>query len=172
MIVVKTLGELGIDLIEISGGTYEAPKMMEGKPVKDSTVKREAYFLEYCKKLRKIIDTPLLLTGGFRTKEGMQEALESGACEMIDLARSIAIDLEFPNKLLAGENVQSQVRPLTTGFKTLDKIVPIEITWYTVQIHRMGNGRSPAPGASVKLNVFKTLLSTGTSMLKRTRATS
>lgn len=172
MIVVKALGELGVDLIEISGGTYEAPKMMEGSIQKDSTKKREAYFLDYCEKVRKLIDTPILLTGGFRTIEGMEEALASGACEVIGLARSIAIDPEFPNKLLAGEHPQSQVRPLTSGFKILDKIVPIEITWYTEQIHRMGNGKRPIPGASVKMNVLRTLLSTGSSLLKRTRATS
>jgi len=42
--VVKTLSKEGIDLIENSGDTYEAPAMM-GKR-KASIVKREAYFME------------------------------------------------------------------------------------------------------------------------------
>jgi 2,4-dienoyl-CoA reductase-like NADH-dependent reductase (Old Yellow Enzyme family) len=170
MQVVKTLSELGVDLIEISGGTYEAPKMMEGSSKKESTVKREAYFLEYCEKVKKLIETPLLLTGGFRSKEGMEEALESGACEMIGLARSLAIDPDFPNKILSNENVSSQVRPLTSGFKTIDKLVPIEITWYTEQLHRMGKGKAPAPNASVKMSVLRTFFGIGSAMLRRTRA--
>lgn len=171
MEVVKTLGELGMDLIEISGGTYEAPKMMDGKKDerRESTKKREAYFLDYCEKVRKLINTPLLLTGGFRTKEGMEEALDSGACEMIGLARSIAIDPDFPNKLLAGENVVSQVKPLTSGIKALDKIVPLEIVWYTDQIHRMGKGLDPVPNASPKMSVLRTLFGVGSALLKRTR---
>ena len=170
MEVVKTLSELGMDLIEISGGTYEAPKMMEGSSKKDSTIKREAYFLEYCEKVKKLINTPLLLTGGFRSKEGMEEALVSGACEMIGLARSLAIDPEFPKKLIKNEDVLSQVRPLTSGFKTIDKLVPIEITWYTEQLHRMGKGKAPAPNASVKMSVLRTFFGIGSAMLRRTRA--
>ncbi len=170
MQVVKTLSELGMDLIEISGGTYEAPKMMEGAKKKDSTVKREAYFLEYCEKVKKLIDTPLLLTGGFRSKEGMEEALATGACEMIGLARSLAIDPDFPNKLISNEDVKSQVRPLTSGIKAVDKIIPIEITWYTEQLHRMGKGKDPVPNASVIMSVLRTVFGIGSAMLRRTRA--
>jgi len=170
MIVVKTLGDLGMDLIEISGGTYEATAMMDGTKKKDSTKKREAYFLDYCEKVRKLIDTPLLLTGGFRSREGMDEALKSGACEMIGLARSIAIDPDFPNKLLEGQDVKSQVKPLTSGSKAMDKMIPLEIVWYTEQIHRMGKGKEPKPNASVKMSVLRTMMSLGSAMLKRTRA--
>ncbi|MBK26839.1 MAG: NADH oxidase [Halobacteriovorax sp.] len=170
MIVVQTLGELGMDLIEISGGTYEATAMMDGTKKKDSTKKREAYFLDYCEKVRKLIDTPLLLTGGFRSREGMDEALKSGACEMIGLARSIAIDPDFPNKLLEGQDVKSQVKPLTSGSKAMDKMIPLEIVWYTEQIHRMGKGKEPNPNASVKMSVLRTMMSLGSAMLKRTRA--
>ena len=170
MQVVKTLSELGMDLIEISGGTYEAPKMMEGAPKKDSTIKREAYFLEYCEKVKKLISTPLLLTGGFRSKEGMKEALNSGSCEMIGLARSLAIDPDFPNKLIAGEKTISQVRPLTSGIKKIDKLIPLEITWYTEQLHRMGKGKAPDPNASVIMSVFRTVFGIGSAMLRRTRA--
>ena len=170
MQVVKTLGELGMDLIEISGGTYEATAMMDGTKKKESTKKREAYFLDYAEKVKKLINTPILLTGGFRSKEGMDEALASKACEVIGLARSIAIDPEFPNRLIAGEDVVSQVKPLSSGSKTIDKLVPLEIVWYTEQIHRMGKGKDPVPNASVKMSVLRTFLELGSAMLKRTRA--
>src|ERR1019366_6023717 len=87
MTVAQHLSEQGMDLIEISGGTYETPAMTgRQKEMKDSTKKREAYFLEYCEEVRKIVKTPLMLTGGFRTSKVMNEALASGACDMIGLA--------------------------------------------------------------------------------------
>ena len=73
MDVIRLLDAEGIDLIEISGGTYERPAMMQGDR-KKSTVSREAYFLDYIEKARKLIKTPLLLTGGFRSVIGNGES--------------------------------------------------------------------------------------------------
>ena len=66
MEVVQILSREGIDLIEISGGTYEKPAMVKGNR-KQSTLEREAYFLDYIEKARSLTDKPLLLTGGFRS---------------------------------------------------------------------------------------------------------
>lgn len=174
MQVMQKLGNLGIDLIEISGGTYESPKMMAGKSKKssprESTEKREAFFLDYCEKVRKLVETPLLLTGGFRTREGMDAALSSKACDFVGLARSIAIDPNFPNKILAGDKIESPVKPLSSGFKFLDKLVPLEIVWYSMQLHRMGKGKSPNPNASISLTILNTLFGVGSQMLKRNRS--
>ena len=116
MQVVDILSKAGIDLIEISGGTYEAPVMMgKSSKLKKSTQKREAYFLEYCEKVSQLIKTPLMLTGGFRTRKAMDAALNSGACHVIGLARSLATNYNFPNELLADENCQSKIYQLTTG---------------------------------------------------------
>ncbi len=71
---IRALADAGIDLIEISGGTYEAPAMTGVKagkePVKDSTRQREAYFLEFAEKARLAVKTPLVVTGGFRSASG------------------------------------------------------------------------------------------------------
>ena len=143
---------------------------MKGK--KESTLKREAYFLDYAKELKKHTQTPIVLTGGFRTQKGMIEALENHACDLIGLARSMAIDPDFAHKLLNDMNVDSPVKPLSTGFKTLDKIFPLEIIWYTDQLHRMAKGKRPNPNA----NVFKTCLcslkSIGIQVLKPVRNSS
>ena len=49
--VVRWLGEASVDLIEISGGNYEKPAMM-GSGAKESTVRREAYFLDYARLIK------------------------------------------------------------------------------------------------------------------------
>ena len=171
MTVVQHLSEQGMDLIEISGGTYEAPVMTgKGKDIKESTQKREAYFLEYCEEVRKIVKAPLMLTGGFRTSKGMNDALASGACEMIGLARSVAVNPDFPNDLLSGKNIESSVKPLTTGLKFLDNIVPLEIVWYSEQLKLMGKGKNPQPTMSTLKAALNTVLQVGLQGLKRVRA--
>ena len=171
LLVGQKLASVGIDLIELSGGSYESSVMMDGlKNTKESTRMREAYFTEYCNDMKKLIDIPVLLTGGFRTATGMQAALENGDCDMIGLARSLAIDPEFANKLLKHEDVQSLVRPLSSGIKYLDKIIPLEITWYTQQLHRIGKGQNPKPFYPVKLSILQTLVEMGADALKRVRS--
>jgi len=46
---IRALGDAGIDLVEISGGTYEAPAMTG---MRASTRAREAYFMEFAEKAR------------------------------------------------------------------------------------------------------------------------
>lgn len=51
MQVVQKLSEMGIDFIEVSGGNYESPQMLA---TKDSTRKREAFFIDYAEKARAV----------------------------------------------------------------------------------------------------------------------
>jgi len=168
MEVVKHLSELGMDLIEISGGTYEAPAMM-GAAQKETTKVREAYFLTYCEEVRKRVSCPLMLTGGFRSAEGMNAAMASGACDVIGVARSLAIKPDFPNQLLSGAPVTSQVKPLTTGWKFLDKTFPLEIIWYTDQLHLMGEGKNPNSNKSALGSVLSMVYKLGKNAVKKVR---
>jgi 2,4-dienoyl-CoA reductase-like NADH-dependent reductase (Old Yellow Enzyme family) len=69
--VAHALEKEGIDLLEISGGTYESTAMVTGMPQRDSTRAREAYFLEFAERFSKEVSVPVMLTGGFRTRQGM-----------------------------------------------------------------------------------------------------
>ena len=146
---IRALADAGIDLIEISGGTYEAPAMTGVKtskePVKESTRLREAYFLEFAEKARAAVKTPLVVTGGFRSAQGMAQAIESGAVDMVGLARMLAIEPDAPKKLLAGKPTVHTVKPITTGIKMIDKLGLLEISWYTGQLKRIGRGEPTKP---------------------------
>ncbi len=144
---IKALSEAGIDLIEISGGTYEAPAMtgVKADVLKDSSRQREAYFQVFAEKARKAVSTPLVLTGGFRTLQGMAAAVEVGAVDLVGLARSLAIEPDVPKRLLTGHDPIYQVKPLKTGISAIDKMGIMEITWYTGQLQRIGRGRLPKP---------------------------
>ncbi|MCG8609326.1 MAG: NADH:flavin oxidoreductase/NADH oxidase family protein [Pseudomonadales bacterium] len=140
--VCKKLDKLGIDMIEISGGSWENPVNRKGN-LKESTKKREAYFLEFAEELKKNVKAPIMVTGGFRSQRAMEEAIESGAIDIVGLARPLAIDPGLPNKVLNGKRYVSEVKPITTGIKKIDDMAIMEISWYTDQIRRMSEGNNP-----------------------------
>ncbi len=110
--VAQWVGEHGVDLLEISGGTYEQLVFMssgsrdqadQAQPaVRESTRKREAYFLEYAEAIRSAARIPLMITGGFRSRHAMEEALQEGNCAVIGLARPFCVDAEIARKLISG----------------------------------------------------------------------
>ncbi len=145
---IRALADAGIDLIEISGGTYEAPAMSGAmqERTKASTAAREAYFLEFAEKVRAAVKVLLMVTGGFRTAAGMNAALRSGALDVVGLARLLAIDPDAPAALLQGRDSPQQVRPISTGLKAVDRMGIMEVLWYTRQLKRIAKGGEPRPG--------------------------
>lgn len=145
MDVVAALEAEGVDLLEISGGTYEKPAVTGAiREMRASTLAREAYFLDYARKVRDRTRMPLMLTGGFRTPAGIADALASGAIDVVGLGRPMAVEPEWPRALLDGTAADSRVEPKRTGVRALDGL--IEVAWYTHQIHRLARGAEPDPG--------------------------
>jgi len=123
--VAAWLNDAGVDLLEISGGSYEQPAMMDIEGMEQryeeekraSTRAREAYFMTYAEEIRKVAKMPLMVTGGFRSRTGMEEALSSGACDICGIARPLCVDPDAPNKLISGkvEAVPSWEKTLRIG---------------------------------------------------------
>ena len=153
--VFKAIDEAGIDLIEISGGTYEAPAMAGAKADKRkvSTIAREAYFLDFAENIRKQVKCHLMVTGGFRTVAGMNAALDSGACEFIGIARPLAVETDLTDRLIAGQDVRYAVDKIKTGIPMVDKMAIMEIIWYAAQFKEIAQGKRPNPKLS-PLKVF------------------
>lgn len=110
--VAQWLADAGVDLLEISGGTYEQPRLLnlDGvEPIDEqslarSTLAREAYFVDFAKAMREQLAIPIMVTGGLRRKEVMNHVLETGGADMIGLGRPLCVDADGPNQLLNGEN--------------------------------------------------------------------
>lgn len=144
--VVQVLEQVGVDLIEISGGTYEKLAMMGQTdiPQKESTRQREAYFLEYVRKVRSSISLPIMLTGGFRSADAMAQAIEEGSVDVIGLARPLAIAPDLPIELLTNRTSEITLQPQITQSNDLDQQGILEIIWYTQQIHQLAAEDKPA----------------------------
>lgn len=145
MNVVQVLEQVGVDLIEISGGTYEKLAMMGETDIaqKESTRQREAYFLEYASKVRSSISIPIMLTGGFCSANAMTQAIEEGSVDVIGLARALAVAPDLPIELLNNRTSGITLEPQITQSNNLDQQGMLEIIWYTQQIHQLAAENKP-----------------------------
>ncbi len=168
--VVAWLNDAKLDLLEISGGTYEQPRLLgyEGKAasqagphVADTTRRREAYFLDYAAAIRKVATMPLLVTGGFRTRAGMDDALNANECDVIGLARPLCGEPDLPKRLLANQvqELPRYEKRMQLGRGILAPTTPVFLFrlinvfgqqgWYYLQIFRLAKGLSADDGLGV-----------------------
>lgn len=148
MEVIQMLDEAGMDLIEVSGGTYERAAMV-GAVQKESTKKREAYFIEFIEKVRAKVKSPLMLTGGFRTSETMSKAIDSGELDFVGLGRPFCVFPNIANDILNGTMTDCSVPSLKTGVDKIDMSGMLETPWHMFQLVRMGKGLEPDPNMDV-----------------------
>lgn len=166
--VVQWLEEAGIDLIEISGGTYEQPRLLgvegieaaEPQAVAESTQQREAYFVDFALAMKEKIAVPLMVTGGFRQKQVMQQALDSGGADLIGLGRPMCVMTDAPAQLLTGlselPRYENKLALLPDWLGFLSRINTFKVLatfavqyWYYAQIDRLGRTGEADPALSV-----------------------
>nr|P0DO34.1 RecName: Full=NADH-dependent flavin oxidoreductase iliE; AltName: Full=Epimerase iliE; AltName: Full=Ilicicolin H biosynthesis cluster protein E [Neonectria sp. DH2] len=112
---VKLITDAGVDFIEVSGGTFENPTMFLG-PEKSrkqaqlgQPLAHEPFFLDFAKAIRPHVPgVPLIVTGGFRSCQGIEETIAGGDADLVGLARPAVV-----NPLLPKTTVLS---PKTTEF--------------------------------------------------------
>ena len=158
--VVRWLNDEGIDLLEVSGGTYEQLEFFKPQAVaevRDSTREREAMFLQYAQAIKAVARMPIMVTGGFRTLAGMRAALAAGHTDMIGLARPFCLAPDFPARMMAGQMDRLPVpedrlvlgkgwwgpnspSPSVRGLNNL-----AQGGWYYHQIERLAAGEAPEP---------------------------
>ena len=162
--VAQILENAGVDIIEISGGTYEQPKLIgveasinakRSEKRKESTIAREAYFLEYAQDIRKAVSIPLMVTGGFRTREGINGALQSNVCQIVGIGRPLCADPYCIKKMISGEleTLPSFEKTLSLGPSILSPSSPFTLikvinafasmAWFYQQIKNMAKGLMP-----------------------------
>ncbi|WP_125709916.1 NADH:flavin oxidoreductase/NADH oxidase family protein [Companilactobacillus zhongbaensis] len=134
--VIQKMDQLGIDLIEISGGNYENPTMQG--------IGKGAFFINYAAKVKELVETPIAVTGGFNTAEGIDNAIENNETDLVGLARPLVMVPDLPNQMEAGHFTRANVHYLTTGSKSFDKKVSslIGLSYYQQQMERIATGKN------------------------------
>ena len=192
--VVKWLNDEKIDLLEISGGTYEQPRLLghtgaadsvkdEQPAQRESTKKREAYFLNYARAIREVATMPLMVTGGFRSREAMEEALSDGVCDVIGLGRPLCTHPDTPKQLINGKidraaSFENMLKLTDKGiFSPASPVLPLKLinvlgaqAWYYQQIFRLADGLEAKPSMSLIGAFFKYLFNEWTTAFKVKRS--
>ncbi|EPB78038.1 oxidoreductase, FAD/FMN-binding protein [Ancylostoma ceylanicum] len=100
-LMCQMMEECGFDFVELSGGNIER---LASQHMRDSTRKREAFFLEFAAKIRPVFEkTVVYVTGGFRTAPAMVNAVREGTTDGIGLGRPITAEPDLPAKILRGD---------------------------------------------------------------------
>jgi 2,4-dienoyl-CoA reductase-like NADH-dependent reductase (Old Yellow Enzyme family) len=166
--VAKWLEEASVDLIEVSGGTYEQPKLIgaegmeeeEKQNVAASTLMREAYFVDFALAMQDKVSIPLMVTGGFRRRDVMEQAISSGSADMVGLGRPMCVVTDAPNQLLEGlaELPRFEARlslfprwlAFLNHFKALRAMATFGVQfWFYAQLDTLGREGRAAPDMSV-----------------------
>ncbi|ORY78587.1 putative NADH oxidoreductase [Protomyces lactucae-debilis] len=144
--VIEELCKRSIDLIELSGGTYEAPAMAGSHQDKSArTIEREVYFLRFAESILDVATVPIMVTGGIRTLEVAERVVQSGKV-LAGMATALALQPDLPKFLQSGQDPKpflssknSYVLPSTLG-----GLANLKQVGYNLR--RVGKGKETSPG--------------------------
>ncbi len=142
--VVHLLNAEGVDLLELSGGSYESPAM-QGRTADGRTLAREAYFLAIAQALAPHAYMPLMTTGGISRPEVACQVLASGVA-VVGMGSALALNPDLPKLWAQGQALAAPLRPVNWKDKVLASIAAMALT--RRQLHRMAQGQNPKPKAS------------------------
>ena len=141
--VVQMLNDLDVDLVELSGGSYEAPAM-QGDARDGRTLAREAYFLEFAAELAEEARMPLMVTGGVRRLPVVERVLTRGVA-MVGIATALALAPDLPARWRAGEFAAgAELAPIRWKNKALASLAYMSSVKF--QLRRLAGGGNPQPG--------------------------
>jgi 2,4-dienoyl-CoA reductase-like NADH-dependent reductase (Old Yellow Enzyme family) len=163
----QMLGEEGADLLEVSGGNFESPAMLgfaaDGSAVRSD---HESPFWHGASALGSATDVPVMLTGGFRSREGVDEALSSGVAQMVGVGRPFAVRPELAGEFLRGEtDTLDRPAPRIGGPGSVQRVLGAAANsgWHQLQLKRTARDRAAnlglsAPAAALNYVVADALL--------------
>lgn len=142
--VVERLNHLGVDLVELSGGSYEAPAM-QGEARDGRTLAREAYFVEFAHDIQTVARMPVMVTGGIRRRAVAESVVLSGV-DMVGIGTALAIDPQLPRDWYLGKDNAPQLPAITWKNKTIASLANMARVKY--QLRRLSRHEQPDPGVS------------------------
>lgn len=152
--LVEQLNDYHLDLVELSGGSYESPAMSgnASEPSSgDSSARREAYFVDFARDISAVATMPIMVTGGITKRAIAEQALEVSddnrelgiAIDMVGIARAMAYQPDLANRWKRGQNLEIRLPMASWKNKTLGALATMAIT--KAQLSRMAAGKAPKP---------------------------
>ncbi|TDF37389.1 NADH:flavin oxidoreductase/NADH oxidase family protein [Alteromonadaceae bacterium M269] len=148
--VVNLIADLGVDMVELSGGSYEAPAM-QGRTADGRTLEREAYFLTFAEQIGQSSKLPIMTTGGVRRLAVADKVIDSGVA-MVGMASALASTPDLPNQWLEDSNITGDIPLVSWKDKTLSGLATMAII--KRNLRRVGAQKSPVKNASPLLSLI------------------
>lgn len=142
--VVAELEQLGVDLVELSGGSYESPAM-QGRTADGRSLAREAYFLSFAKEIAQSCKVPVMTTGGIKRLAIAQSVIDEGV-DMVGMGTALAFAPQLPNTWRQQESAVAQIPEVNWSDKTMAALATMAIV--RRQLQRMGKGKAPKSNSS------------------------
>ncbi|PYE40999.1 NADH:flavin oxidoreductase/NADH oxidase family protein [Psychrobacter fozii] len=143
-VVILAMTELAVDLVELSGGSYESPAM-QGNTADGRTLQREAYFLDFAKEIAQVATMPVMTTGGVRRLAVAENVLAQGI-DIVGMGTALAMNPSLPNDWKKDETISAHNPVVQWRDKTLSAVATMAVI--KRQLQRMGKGKLPKPDAS------------------------
>ena len=101
---------------------------------KSTTDRREAFFLDFATRTRKRFPNLILMvTGGFRTRKGIEAALKNGVCDLIGIGRPAVLNADFPRLIMDDAYSDKQAQVVFSK-------VPLPLLARLLKIRMLGGG--------------------------------
>ena len=149
--VILAMNGLAVDLVELSGGSYESPAM-QGTTADGRTLQREAYFLDFAKEIAQVATMPIMTTGGVRRLAVAENVLAQGI-DIIGMGTALAMNPALPNDWKDNDQLSAHDPVVQWKDKTLSAIATMAVI--KRQLQRMGAGKPPKPNASPLFSLIR-----------------
>lgn len=153
--VVQWLNPLGVDLIEISGGSYEAPAM-QGRTADDRTLAREAFFLEFAKDIAAVAQMPVMTTGGITRLETAESVVKAGVA-VAGIGSALAICPDLVKRWQQNPDFRPDLRPVEFKDKAIASVASMALIRRHMQRWAAGRngGRALNPVVTLLLDQMR-----------------
>ncbi len=140
--LARRLANMGIDALEVSGGTAASGKLGANR-TGIGKVEKEAYFLPQVREIRQAVDVPLIIVGGLRSPGLMERLLEEGVADYFSLSRPFIREPFLVKRWQGGDLSRARCISCNLCFRT-----SLEDAGLTCGYERKlaARGRGPAPG--------------------------
>jgi 2,4-dienoyl-CoA reductase-like NADH-dependent reductase (Old Yellow Enzyme family) len=144
------LNGLGVDLLELSGGSYESPAM-QGHTDESSTSKREVYFIDFAREIASVVSMPLMVTGGVYRLKTAEAAIGKGV-DVLGIARAMAFVPDLPARWKVGKSAEILMPEVTWKNRTMASLATMALV--KRQLNLLAAGKSPKPGLSPLISLL------------------
>jgi len=124
-VAAKYLAELGFDALEISHGLRGPSEEDTEFRTKINTLDREAYFRNWCLQIKNQVDIPVMMVGGLRTFELMEEIIQNKEADFISLSRPLIREPGVINEWKKGDRHRAKCISCNQCFEGLIKREPL-----------------------------------------------